>query len=174
MEPDEEVKSSNVWELVEKEQNRRCEGFAWIRFWNILYFYHYLAYSLHFNIFELMWIFQSWQREVLGLLKKQQKQIDEQQKQIECLICIEIIDRQGTTKNRFFMFSLQIVSCRLYNVEVQIQKQLLLAWPLPITPCAKKNNVLVTFLSLNFVMTLPGRMRRLPGDHNWQHCKNKS
>ena len=64
---------------------------------------------------------------MLGLLKKQQKQIDEQQKQIECLICIEIIDRQGTTKNRFFMFSLQIVSCRLYNVEVQIQKQLLLA-----------------------------------------------
>jgi len=46
-EPDEEVKSSSVWELVEKEQNR------------------------------------SWQREVLGLLKKQQKQIDEQQKQIE-------------------------------------------------------------------------------------------
>ena len=26
--PDDEVKSSNVWELVEKEQNRRCEGFA--------------------------------------------------------------------------------------------------------------------------------------------------
>ena len=81
-EPDEEVKSSSVWELVEKEQNRRCEGFAWIRFWNILYFYHYLAYSLHFNIFELMWIFPNWQREVLGLLKKQQKQIDEQEKQI--------------------------------------------------------------------------------------------
>ena len=30
-----------------------------------------------------MWIFPCWQREVLGLLKKQQKQIDEQQKQIE-------------------------------------------------------------------------------------------
>ena len=27
-EPDEEVKSSNVWELVEKEQNRRWEEFA--------------------------------------------------------------------------------------------------------------------------------------------------
>ena len=27
-EPDEEVKSSSVWELVEKEQNRRWEGFA--------------------------------------------------------------------------------------------------------------------------------------------------
>ena len=29
-----------------------------------------------------MWISPSWEKEVLGLLKKQQKQIDEQQKQI--------------------------------------------------------------------------------------------
>ena len=54
-----------------------------IRFWHILYLYHYLAYSLYLNIFELMRIFPSWKKEVLGLLKKQQKQIDEQQKQIE-------------------------------------------------------------------------------------------
>ena len=82
-EPDKEVKSSNVWELVEKEMNRRCEDLLQIRFWHILYLYHYLAYYLHLNSFELMWIFPSWKKEVLGLLKKQQKQIDEQQKQIE-------------------------------------------------------------------------------------------
>ena len=45
-EPDEEVKSSSVWELVEKEQNRRCDyllesdfgiSFTNIIIWHILY-----------------------------------------------------------------------------------------------------------------------------------------
>ena len=70
-EPDEEVKSSNVWELVEKEQNRRWEELD-------LCIQCFLGHTI-----ELTLTFLSWQREVLGLLKKQQKQIDEQQKQIE-------------------------------------------------------------------------------------------
>ena len=65
-EPDEEVASSSVWMLVQTKKERR-----------------YLSEEHIFDFFSFIWIFQSWQNEMLSLMRRQQKQMDEQQKQIE-------------------------------------------------------------------------------------------